>query len=310
MNILFMGTPDFAVVSLNALAKAGHNISAVVTMPDKPRGRGHKMVHTPVYDAAETLGAQIFTPENLKRENFEVTLNQINPDVIVVVAYGHILPEYVLNFPKYGCINVHASLLPRYRGAAPIQRSIIDGETVTGVTTMFMEKGLDTGDMLMKTSVNITEEDNFETLHDKLADVGADLICKTLDAILNGTCIPEKQDDSLSDYAHMITKETCLINWNKDARDIFNLVRGLYPVPKAFTNYGTKQMKILSCRVASDKSDSTPGTIFKVGASSFFVACANNTSVEVTAIQPEGKKMMSVSDYLKGNSIELNSLLK
>ena len=193
MNIIFMGTPDFAVESLEALYEAGHNICAVVTMPDKPKGRGHKLAHTPVYEAAQIHGAVIYTPENLKKENFEHILNEHNPDVIVVVAYGKILPEYVLSYPQFGCINVHASLLPKYRGAAPIQRSIIDGCNVTGVTTMYMEKGLDTGDMLLKEEVEITPSDNFETLHNKLSNVGAKLIVKTIDALGNGTCSSEKQ---------------------------------------------------------------------------------------------------------------------
>lgn len=309
MNIMFMGTPDFAVETLKALVEAGHTVSAVVTMPDKPKGRGHKLAHTPVYDAAVEIGSAVYTPENLKRETFESILHEAQPEVIVVVAYGKILPEYVLLYPKYGCINVHASLLPKYRGAAPIQRSIIDGEAVTGVTTMYMEKGLDTGDMLLKAETQITHDDNFETLHDKLAALGAKLIVDTLVSIENGTCIPEKQDELKSCYAHMITKETCKINWSKPAAEIYNLVRGLFPVPKAFTYCDSKQMKILSCAVSDKTSDATEGTIFEVGPSSFWVACANATSLEVFAIQPEGKRMMSVSDYLKGNSIKLNTVL-
>ena len=164
MKVMFMGTPDFAVSSLEALINAGHEIVSVVTMPDKPKGRGHKMMHTPVYEAAEKRNISVVTPENLKKEVFEAHLTEVSPDVIVVVAYGKILPEYVLEFPQYGCINVHGSLLPKYRGAAPIQRSIIDGETVTGITTMYMEKGLDTGDMLLKSEVEITSDDNYETL--------------------------------------------------------------------------------------------------------------------------------------------------
>lgn len=309
MKILFMGTPDFAVASLSALVSAGHSISAVVTMPDKPKGRGHKLAHTPVYDAALNFGSAIYTPDNLKRETFEAILHEVDPEVIVVVAYGKILPEYVLSYPKYGCINVHASLLPKYRGAAPIQRSIIDGEIVTGVTTMYMEKGLDTGDMLLKAETQITPDDNFETLHDKLAALGAKLIVDTLSAIESGTCIPEKQDELKSCYAHMITKETCEINWSKTATEIYNLVRGLFPVPKAFTYYDSKQMKILSCAVSDKTSDAIEGTVFEIGTSSFWVACANATSLEVFAIQPEGKRMMSVADYLKGNSIKLNTVL-
>ena len=309
MKIMFMGTPDFAVVSLKALFEAGHEICAVVTMPDKPKGRGHKMAHTPVYEAASEYAVTVYTPENLKRETFEGILKSHNPEVIVVVAYGKILPEYVLSFPKYGCINVHGSLLPKYRGAAPIQRSIIDGCKVTGITTMYMEKGLDTGDMLLKEEVEITDEDNFETLHDKLAKTGASLIVKTLESLKNGTCIPEKQNDDESCYAHMITKETCLIDWSKDAFSIHNQIRGLSPFPKAFTYFNSKQMKILSSAVSNKNHNDICGKVLEVSKDSFTVSCGNGTTLEIYSIQPEGKKVMSVSDYLKGNSIDVNTKL-
>ena len=309
MKVMFMGTPDFAVYSLEALISAGHEIVSVVTMPDKPKGRGHKMMHTPVYEAAEKHGIPVITPDNLKKENFEQHLTTISPEVIVVVAYGKILPEYVLEFPEYGCINVHGSLLPKYRGAAPIQRSIIDGETVTGITTMYMEKGLDTGDMLLKSEVEITPEDNYETLHDKLAAVGAQLIVETLSGLKSGQCIPEKQDDSKSCYAHMITKETAFINWMMNASDIHNLIRGLYPVPKAFTLYEGKNLKIGLSKVSSKNCDCIPGTIFEIGKTSLLVSCGHGTSLEIFMIQPEGKKMMSVEDYLKGNVIERMTVL-
>lgn len=309
MNILFMGTPDFAANSLKALYDAGHNISAVVTMPDKPRGRGHKLTHTPVYDVASDLGLTIHTPENLKKETFESLLNEIAPEVIVVVAYGKILPEYVLNFPRYGCINVHASLLPRYRGAAPIQRCIIEGESITGVTTMYMEKGLDTGDMLLKTEVEIEDDDNFEKVHDKLSDAGAKLIVKTLSELEKGNCHPEKQDDALSSYAHMITKETCMIDWNKNASDVHNLIRGLSPFPKAFTLFDGKNFKIILSRISQKSFDSAPGTVVSTSKDCFTVACGDKTAIDILTVQSEGKKAMSVTEYFKGNSIELNTIL-
>ena len=309
MKIMFMGTPDFAVVSLRALKDAGNEICAVVTMPDKPRGRGHKMAHTPVYEAASEYDIPVYTPENLKKETFEEILQKNNPEVIVVVAYGKILPEYVLSYPKYGCINVHGSLLPKYRGAAPIQRSIIDGCKATGVTTMYMEKGLDTGDMLLKEEVEITEEDNFETLHDKLANIGANLIVKTLDALKCGTCTPQKQNDEESSYAHMITKETCLIDWSKEACIIHNQIRGLSPFPKAFTYYNSKQMKILSSKTGEKKHSEEIGRVLEVTKDYFTVSCGNGTILEIHSIQPEGKKVMSVSDYLKGNSIDISTKL-
>ncbi len=309
MNILFMGTPDFAVNSLKALHTSGHNIVGIVTVPDKPRGRGHKMTHTPVYDEAVLLNVPVYTPENLKKETFFETLKLASPDVIVVVAYGKILPEYILNYPKYGCVNVHASLLPKYRGAAPIQRSIIDGERVTGVTTMYMEKGLDTGDMLLKTEVLIEENDNFEALHDKLSDAGADLIVRTLQKLEEGSIKAEKQDDSKSSYAHMITKETCLIDWNKNSRDVHNLIRGLCPVPKAFTHYEGKQLKILSSRISQNTTQKPSGTIISVNKDCFSVACGKGSVIDILSIQFEGKKPMNVLEYLKGNAIKEDIIL-
>ncbi|MBO5743702.1 MAG: methionyl-tRNA formyltransferase [Clostridia bacterium] len=309
MKIMFMGTPDFAVLCLESLINAGHEIISVVTTPDKPRGRGHKMCPTPVGEYAENKGIEVFKPINLKKESFEEFLNEKNPDLIVVVAYGKILPPYVLSYPKYGCVNVHASLLPKYRGAAPIQRSIIDGEKVTGVTTMYMAKALDTGDMLLKSEVEITPDDNFETLHDKLAKEGADLIVKTVEAFENGTINPVPQDDALSNYAKMITKETALIDWSKNANDIHNQVRGLYPIPKAFTFYQGKQLKICRTFVTDEKTSKNAGCIISADKDFFSVACGEGTVLKVLEIQAEGKKKMNVSDYLLGNTIDTGVIL-
>ena len=309
MKIMFMGTPDFAVMCLDSLINAGHEIISVVTTPDKPRGRGHKMCATPVGEFAQSKGIEVYKPINLKKENFEEILRVSNPDLIVVVAYGKILPPYVLEYPKYGCVNVHASLLPKYRGAAPIQRSIIDGEKVTGVTTMYMAEGLDTGDMLLKSEVEITPDDNFETLHDKLATEGAKLIVKTVKAMEDGTLTPEKQDDALSNYAKMITKETALIDWSKNANDIHNQVRGLFPVPKAFTFYEGKQLKICRTSVSDAKTDKKEGSVISVGKVSFGVACGDGSVLDVLSIQAEGKKLMDVCDYLRGNSIDVGVIL-
>lgn len=309
MKIMFMGTPDFAVSSLDALRNAGHEIASVITMPDKPKGRGHKMMHTPVYESAESHGEPVFTPASLKKDEFSSVLTACNPDVIVVVAYGKILPEYVLNYPKFGCINVHASLLPKYRGAAPIQRSIIDGEKLTGVTTMYMEKGLDTGDMLLKSEVEITDSDTYESLHDKLAISGCELIVKTLVLLEKGEITPEKQDDSKTCYAHMITKETANIDWNKDSLSVHNLIRGLFPVPKAYTLYEGKIMKIGASKVSDKKTDSVCGTVIEKNKDSFFVSCGLNTVIEILSIQIEGKKMMSVSDFFVGNDIKIGTKL-
>ncbi len=308
MKIMFMGTPDFSVYSLKLMIDEGYDVTSVVTQPDKKKGRGHKMAHPPVYDYAFEKGIKIFQPENLKKENFEEILTSQNPDIIVVAAYGKILPEYVLNYPKYGCINVHASLSPKYRGAAPIQRCIIDGEKKTGVTIMYMEKGLDTGDMILKKEVEITKDDNYETLHDKLANVGTEALKEALFMIENGKMTREKQDDALSNYAPMIDKETAKIYWNKNADEIFNLVRGLYPYPKAITTYDSKLFKICKANVTSKKSNGAFGEIVEVFKDSFDVAC-NDFVLNVTRIQIEGKKEMEVSDFLKGNTIEKGIIL-
>lgn len=309
MKVMFMGTPDFAVESLSSICNAGHEICAVITTPDKPRGRGHNVTPTPVGIYADEKGFEVYKPINLKKENFEELLTEKNPDIIIVVAYGKLLPEYVINYPEYGCVNVHASLLPEYRGAAPIQRAVIDGKKVTGVTTMLMDKGLDTGDMLLKSEITITEDDNFETVHDKLSSVGAKLIVETIQALVQKSVVPQKQDDDKSTYAQMITKETMLIDWTKPSADVHNLIRGLYPVPKAYTMYNGKRMKICESEFSCKTSSGAPGTIFEIDKNGFFVCCGNETSIKITAIQAEGKKQMSVEDYLKGNSIEINSML-
>lgn len=309
MKIMFMGTPDFAVECLKSLINAGHNIVSVVTTPDKPRGRGHKLCPTKVGEFADENNIKVYKPINLKKENFHEILQSENPEVIIVVAYGRILPPYVLEFPEYGCINVHASLLPKYRGAAPIQRSIIDGEKITGVTTMYMAEGLDTGDMLLKSEVTIDGNDNFETLHDKLALSGAKLIVETLAELQNGNLNPQKQDDSESCYAHMITKETALIDWSESDLSIHNLVRGLFPVPKAYTIMDGKLLKICRTELCDMKGDNTPGKVISVTNDCFYVSCGNSTVLKVLTIQAEGKKVMDVKDYLRGNTIEQDVIL-
>lgn len=308
MKIMFMGTPDFAVASLDALKSSGYDIISVVTQPDKKKGRGHKMAHPPVYEYAKENDIKIFQPENLKKENFEDILNSQNPELIVVAAYGKILPEYVLNYPKYGCINVHASLLPKYRGAAPIQRCIIDGEKKTGITIMHMEKGLDTGDMILSKEVEITDCDNYETLHSKLAEAGKGVLTEAIKQIENGTAKRIKQDSEKSCYASMIDKETAKIDFSKTAREIFNLTRGLYPIPKAYTSYDGKMMKICLTKPTYEKKIGENGEIVRVCKNSFFVSCSD-CLLEVLKIQTEGKKEMSVADFLKGNTIEKGKIL-
>ena len=305
MKIMFMGTPGFACVSLRQLVHDGYNVSSVVTTEDKPRGRGHKMTHQDVYSEAESLGIKnIYQPANLRRENFEHILCSEDPDLIAVVAYGKLLPEYVLNYPKYGCINVHGSLLPKYRGAAPMQWCLIDGESETGITTMYMDKGLDTGDMLLSESIPLTDADNFGTVHDRLAALGGKLLCETVKRAIDGTLERIPQGESTTHYASMITKEMTVIDWNKSARDIMNLVRGLTPFPKASARLGTRGIKILRTAVCNFKTDLPCKTVVGVNKDSFDAACGDGSVLRIYEIQPDGKKAMKVADFLAGNSIE------
>ncbi len=310
MNIMFMGTPEFACVSLRKLVDEGYNVTSVVTTEDKPRGRGHKMTHPDVYLAAEELGIDnIYQPINLKKENFESILLKEKPDVIVVVAYGKLLPEYVINYPKYGCINVHGSLLPKYRGAAPMQWCLIDGEQETGITTMYMDKDLDTGDMLLKSSIPLSLDDNFGTVHDKLSVLGAELLIKTLSLAEKEELVRIPQGETTTHYAQMITKEMCKINWEKKATEICNLIRGLTPFPKASCEFDGKALKITKALPVDVTSHKAVGQIVSVNKDSFDVCCGDGGLLRIFEIQPEGKKVMPVEDYLKGNKIDINTIL-
>lgn len=298
MKIIFMGTPDFAVPCLEALCNT-HEVAAVFTQPDKPKGRGYVFAPPPVKVYALEFGIEVFQPRTLKDGEALDIIKRINPDVIVVVAYGKILPESILNFPKYGCINVHASLLPKYRGAAPIQWAVINGETESGVTTMQMDAGLDTGDMLMKASTPITENMAAGELHDKLSELGAELIVKTLFAVENGEITPEKQTDSPTAYASMLDRSICSIDWNCSAVEVHNKIRGLSPYPAAVSTLSGKRVKIFSS-VRSDKSG-IPGEIISV--SPLTVACGEG-SVEIKELQLEGKKRMTAEAFLAGRSLK------
>ena len=293
MKILYMGTPDFAVLPLKALYDDGHEIVLVVTQPDKPKGRGHKLTPPPVKEFATSHNIPVYQPISAKTdENYEY-LKSFDADVFIVAAYGQILPQRVLDIPKYGCINIHASLLPKYRGAAPIQWSIINGESVTGVTTMQMNAGLDTGDMLVKEEVNIDIADTGESLHDKLAISGVNTIRKTLKQLEAGTLNPQKQDDSLSCYAPMIDKTTGYIDFSKSATQIYNLVRALNSYPYASTTYLGTRFKVIDARVVDKDLDASSGEIVDVSKD----------------VQFEGKKKMPVSEYIKGNKIEKGVIL-
>lgn len=309
MKILFMGTPDFALFSLKALASTSHEIVGVVTQPDKPRGRGYTLTPPPVKVFALEAGFPVYQPETLRSEEFASLLSELSPDVIVVVAYGKILPKNVLDFPKYGCINVHGSLLPEYRGAAPMQRAIIDGKTQTGITTMYMAEGLDTGDMLLKDYVEITDTDNFETIHDKLGECGASLIVKTLEGVEAGTITREPQDGTLATYAAKINKEDCALDFSKDARTLHNLIRGVSPFPLAFTHMPDgKLLKITSASVFAENGIyGKAGEVIGVD-DGILVACGNGT-LNITGVLPEGKPRMKASDFVRGRKINVGDIL-
>jgi len=307
MKIVYMGTPDFAVLPLQALIEDGHEISLVVTQPDKPKGRGHKMMPPPVKICAEEHGIPTYQPMSMKTDEAFERMTQENADLFIVAAYGQILPQRILDIPKHGCINIHASLLPKYRGAAPIQWCIIKGETVTGVTTMQMNAGLDTGDMLVKESVEITDTETGESLHDKLADAGVVAIRKTIEQIQNGTLAPEKQDDSLSCYAPMIDKTTGILDFSKPAKELYNLIRGLNSYPYASTTYGETPFKVISAKVA-DTANGAIGEVVSVNADGILVKCGEG-ALFITEVQFAGKKKMPVSEYIKGNKLYVGVIL-
>lgn len=316
MRIVYMGTPEFAAVALDAIVKE-HEVVAVITQPDKPQGRNRKLVPTPVKVKAQAYDIPVYQPVKIREEKSVQMIRDYNPDVIVVAAYGQILPESILNIPKYGCINIHASLLPKYRGAAPIERAIIDGEVMTGVTTMYMEKGLDTGDMIEKAEVPITGEDTGASLHDKLAEAGAALILTTLAKLEAGTVTRTKQDDAQSCYAAMLTKELGRMDFTRPAVELERLIRGLNPWPCAYTTIDGKNVKLYKAEVINldaqmrqmlqEKSEQilafAPGEIVEVTKKYFVIACGEG-ALRVRNLQPEGKKAMDTSAYLNGNPLK------
>ena len=310
MRLVFMGTPDFAVFSLRALMEAGHEVVAAITQPDKPRGRGYTLTPPPVKMAATEAGIPVYQPTTLKDESFDALLRQLNPEAIIVVAYGKILPESVLRFPPLGCINVHGSLLPEYRGAAPMQRAIIDGKAVTGITTMYMDVGLDTGDMLLKKEIIIEENDNFETIHDKLGALGASLIVETLKRLAEGTAPRLPQNEELSTYAAKITKEDCLLSFDADAKAVHDRIRGLSPIPLSFTHtVDGKLLKITESRLADrEKAHDTPGKVLSLE-NGIEVACRRG-SVLLTGVLPEGKSRMAATDFIRGRKVAMGDILQ
>lgn len=312
MNIVFMGTPDFAVESLDKLYDSGHNILAVVSQPDKPSGRGMKLMAPPVKEYAIEKNIKVYQPEKVRGNvEFIEEMKALKPDVMVVVAYGKLLPKEVLDIPKYGCINVHGSLLPKYRGSAPIQWAIINGESKTGITTMYMNEGMDTGDMILKKEIDILDSDTYGTLYEKLKKLGGKVIVETLEIIAEGFMQREKQPDDFT-MAPMINKTLGNIDWNKSALEIRNLIRGLNPMPGAYTQLDGRVMKIWSAEIEKNilnmDNKEIPGTIVVANPKDGLMVVTGEGLLKITELQMTNAKRMSANDYLRGNSIEIGSV--
>ncbi len=315
MKILFMGTPDFAVPALKKLADT-HTVVGVVTQPDKPKGRHMVLTPPAIKVVAESLSIPVYQPTTLKDGTFFSVLNELTPDVIIVVAYGKILPKYILDFPRLGCINLHGSILPEYRGAAPMQRAIMQGRDVVGVTTMFMAEGLDTGDMLEVQTMTLTDDDDFETVHDTLAALGADLLVSTITKLNNNTITPIPQDDSKATYAAKIENADCVISFDNDCRSIFNQIRGLSPFPLAFCRHNEKMLKIIKARPIDDATLSAQefdlsapvGSVLSLCNGTILVRCQTG-ALAITAILPEGKSRMKALDFINGRKISVGDIL-
>jgi methionyl-tRNA formyltransferase len=309
MRIMFMGTPDFAVSTLEEISKTNHEVVAVVTQPDKPKGRSDKLIYTPVKEKALELGIKVYQPTRVKDDSFMEILEEINPELIVVVAFGQILPKRVLDYPKYGCINVHASILPKYRGSAPIQWAVIDGEKETGVTIMKMDEGVDTGDIIDVATIKLDRKETGGSLFDKLSILGGKLLADNLEKIESGNVNPIKQDESLATHAGMLSKDMGNINFKEsEAAAIERLIRGLNPWPSAFTKLSGKTLKIWDADVLDIDSEEVPGTIFEITKKDFLVATKKGT-LRVNEVQLEGKKRMKSADFLRGYQLQKGTIL-
>lgn len=307
---MFMGTPEIAATCLSRLIADGHEICAVVTREDKPRGRGNVMMPTQVKSLALEHSIPVYTPKTLRDEEFAAILDEHSPELIVVVAYGKILPPSVINYPKYGCINLHVSLLPKYRGAAPMQRAIMEGEQETGVTVMYMDEGLDTGDILTVEKFPICPTDDFEAIHDRSADVGAALLSKTIDKIEKNEVTPIKQDNALATYAAKVEKEDCKLDFTLSAKKLDFIIRGVTPIPGAFAYLNGKMLKINKATPIDESG--TPGKVIDVsdkGEGYFTVACGEG-ALRVSAVIPEGKGKMSAGDFVRGRKIAIGDILE
>ncbi|NLJ98339.1 MAG: methionyl-tRNA formyltransferase [Tissierellia bacterium] len=303
MDIVFMGTPEFSIPALESLNQSGYNISLVITQKDRPRGRGKRMLPTPIKSKALKLGLEVYQPDCVNSSDSIDKLKKLSPDCIVVAAYGQILKKEILSLPKYGCINIHASLLPRHRGAAPINWAIIEGDKETGITIMEMDEGLDTGDIISWERIAIEDEDDSQSLHDKLAKLGGRLIVKTLDDMKAGEISKIPQDDSLSTYASMLSKDIGKINWNSSGDNIVNLVRGLKPWPSAYIIYKGLNVKVHKVKKIEKFSKEDNGMVVKVSDEGIYVNCLDSCIV-IEELQFPGKRKMQVSEHLRGNKFE------
>ncbi len=309
-KVVYMGTPDFAVLPLRRLVEEGYEIAGVVTQPDKPKGRGKTLLPTPVKEEAQKHGLLVYQPRKVRDPEFLETLKELAPDIIVVAAFGQIIPKSILDLPTYGCLNIHASLLPKYRGAAPIQYAVMDGEKESGVTIMKMGTGLDTGDMISRKIVPITPEETGGSLFDKLSLAGAQLLAETLPAIFDGTAVYEKQpEESPTPYAAMITKEMGRMDFNRTAQELERLVRGLSPWPSAYAYLDGKTLKVWKSVLGSEKTKGEPGQIVQTDKQGIHVACKEGTLI-LTEVQLEGKKRMEADAFLRGYSIPDGTFLK
>lgn len=310
IRIVYMGTPDFAVEPLEAIIKAGYEVAAVVTQPDKQKGRGKEVKMTPVKECALRHGIPVFQPVKIKEPEAVAELEKYQADLFVVAAFGQLLSEEILNMPEYGCINIHASLLPAYRGAAPIQWAVLNGEKESGVTIMQMDKGLDTGDMLLKRSVELSPKETGDSLHDKLMHLGAELIVEALPKLEKGELVPEKQKDELSSYAKKLTKAMGQIDWSKDAVSLERWIRGLNSWPSAYTFFGGKTLKIWEAQVTEENGaqKAEPGQVVSVSREGFTVACGQG-ALQILSLQLEGKKRVLTREFLLGYQVEPGMIL-
>jgi len=309
-RILFMGTPEFSVVALKRLYEEKCNIVGVVTTEDKPFGRGYELKEPAVKTAAKEMGLEVFQPEKLKKIMFQETLEKLDPEIILVVAFGKLLPPYVINYPKYGCINLHGSLLPKYRGAAPMQRVIMDGEKETGITVMKMDNGLDTGDMVYKLKCDILEDDNFENIHDKLAALSADAMIEGLNQIVDGTAVYEKQDDSLSCYAEKIENTECKLDFSLTVDELYNKIRGLSPFPLTYCFLNGKRIKFISAGKENKQvNNCNYGQVLSLENGEISVACKDGI-IKIKTLQQEGKRRMNAVDFINGRGVKVGDIFE